>query len=675
MMKNRNSMIGIVMLEAMWQNQKKDMISLIQPFVLSIVSKTTKINNIINVQNIQKVLQDKYGYIDIPQAVIIKALKKSKIYITCKRSNFIYTEKYDSEDQQIDKREEECQRRIEELSKNIAEYLDNHCKRHKKYSPLEVEEYLGQFFSQFGLELGFGELATTNISQRNNEELYYISQYILECKNNGGLDYKNILKLVKGFYLRQAIYNSSDTILKSFENVTFVYDTPCLINILGYSTKEYSSESILLHETLKKHGARFGYFPSIRNELDGVLHAYKNSLIYMTNTARTLDGLDEKNYSPSLVDDELIMLDGKLSNHKIYEVDIPHYDQKQDGTVEEREVLDEAAIKNSIKNQATGAYASVNLETDVESVVSIIRLRKNRRPSNITNARYILVTSNVDFAKGADNYFRNINQYSFPPVITDSDLAAITWVIDGGKTDLPETDLLRNAYSLMSMPSDLLEEMEEIFNQLCSEGSITPETVSALRANRTFQSELYKDSFGENNNKLESRTVLNEINRYNNNIIEPTRHQLEIVSAENERLKEEKKEEKKRSEQKHKELANNCNRKAAEYAKLKREKYEKNIKIIVVLTQLFFIFIFGTEMVNELKTTITKCEKPTMKLVVSIVIVIFCFIGEIQTLKSNDGYIKRLISKHASAYETRIKEKKLIEYINLYRSEFKEKSQ
>ena len=62
------------------------------------------------------------------------------------------------------------------------------------------------FFSRYGLEIGTETLASAGIEPRKYEIDYYIARFIFECKDTGSYLYGVILELVKGYFLRLAIY-------------------------------------------------------------------------------------------------------------------------------------------------------------------------------------------------------------------------------------------------------------------------------------------------------------------------------------------------------------------------------------------------------------------------------------------------------------------------------------
>lgn len=88
----------------------------------------------------------------------------------------------------------------------------------------------------------------------------------------------------------------------NYRNVDFYYDTPILLNILGYQSEEEKKAANLLHEQLRKQKANFCFFYHAETEMKNILSAYQHSLRSGEYTGRTLEGLDRKKYTVSGVE-------------------------------------------------------------------------------------------------------------------------------------------------------------------------------------------------------------------------------------------------------------------------------------------------------------------------------------------------------------------------------------
>lgn len=58
---NRNTIISLAMLYALWQSNRQDLLDLIRPFVMYAVGNTTKVNSEIDIAHICDYMEDEFG--------------------------------------------------------------------------------------------------------------------------------------------------------------------------------------------------------------------------------------------------------------------------------------------------------------------------------------------------------------------------------------------------------------------------------------------------------------------------------------------------------------------------------------------------------------------------------------------------------------------------------------
>ena len=117
-------------------------------------------------------------------------------------------------------------------------------------------------------------------------------------------------------------------------------------------------------------------------------------------------------------------------------------------------------------------------------------------PLHIEHCQAIFVTTNKTLAREANNYYkRNVCENTFPLLITDTDLAALTWVKCGSVVDLPERQLLRNAYMATQPMPEMIEKFTQVLDQMQTEGKVTESIAVAIRSSRYTKKELLFSSF------------------------------------------------------------------------------------------------------------------------------------------------------------------------------------
>ena len=138
---------------------------------------------------------------------------------------------------------------------------------------------------------------------------------------------------------------------ESYKDVTFYYDTPVLLRLLGYQSDDENFAAKQLHKQLQLQKANFGFFPQTEQEVYSILSAYQHAIenVTIATTSRTLEGLDKQGYTVADVDRAKKTYVHKLKSLSIYCKTIPDYPKTADGSVDESKVLiDEAKLKKLI---------------------------------------------------------------------------------------------------------------------------------------------------------------------------------------------------------------------------------------------------------------------------------------------------------------------------------------
>lgn len=71
---NRNTIISLAMLYALWQSKRQDLLDLIKPFILYAVGVTTKVGDKIDVEKVSAHMEEEFGYRSFQIAVVKRVL-------------------------------------------------------------------------------------------------------------------------------------------------------------------------------------------------------------------------------------------------------------------------------------------------------------------------------------------------------------------------------------------------------------------------------------------------------------------------------------------------------------------------------------------------------------------------------------------------------------------------
>lgn len=496
-MKNQSLLAGAVMLETMWQTRKKDLVDLISPLILYSVAQICSEGEMVDIRRVCNIVKERFGYPDMPKSIIEIVLKREKQFFQKKCQEYYLISSLDENVEKIDKRKIECEQIIRILGQQVADYLEANLKSRKKYTAEDAFSELQGFFSRQGIYLGTNKLEECESQIKSSEIDYYISHYLIEKKINGEIEFDYALNLVKGYFLQAAIYLQAEngSITKaSYKNLDIYLDTPIILRLLGLKTEEETISAKELVEALKSQKGKIKYFPQTQKEVMSILTAYQHSIGRPSRF--TLEGLDDRGYTAADVERLKLRWERDLSiDYNVNLEEVMTYVQRTDGTVDLSYMIDECELRDYIKEN-TKWRTEEAFDADILSALSIHSLRGKNQATSIEHSQAIFVTTNVPFVRAFNKFYKEkVSDRVFPLLITDADLAALTWVKCGTKTNLPERQLLCNAYMATQPSSDLMEKFAIVLDKMLREGSITEELAVVIRESQFAKNEILFSSF------------------------------------------------------------------------------------------------------------------------------------------------------------------------------------
>lgn len=643
-MGNQYYLAGSVMLETIWKTRHQDLIDLISPFVYYSVATVCAPHQIIDKRKVLEIIRTEFGFSDINIPVIEKVFRRNpSVFGRKNKAEFELLSSLDKEVEEIKKRRNECDKRLQILGKQIADYFSTHLKRKREYSVDEAIQSLQTFFSRQGTFLGTNQLEEHKMEMKDLETDYYIANYIFEKKDSGDVEYEYVLDLVKGYFLQAAIYlqaQNGNVISSTYKNVMFFYDTPFLLKLLKFKADLDNKDANELHNSLMKQKGKFYFFPQTQREIYNILTAYQRSIGKNSNI--TLEGLDAKRYTKSDVERLKNVWEANLSTE--YGVKLknsPGYIKKTNGSIDERFVIDEKGLRDFLSSNIH--WSSVDsMEADIESLISIHQIRGEIKSEELEHTNSVFVTTNVSLAKLFNQYYRDkVDGQTFPLVITDFDLAALTWIKCGSTDELPERQLLRNAYMATQPTPEMMYQFGLVLEKMQEEGKVTEEIAVAIRASRYTKKEILFASFGNESNIDED-------------IVKKVEDKLREDFSNKARMDEKINAEHKRKDEQHKRIAK-ADQLAREKALREKSQYIKKHRIIarIIEVVVICISIIGTIM--------------TWKGIIALSVFFILFAGVavlsvIDTIRGKEDYVDRWIVRRANKKYDKTYEEKRKEY-------------
>ena len=518
---NRNTIISLAMLYALWQSKRQDLLDLIQPFVLYAVGNTTKVGGKIDEEKICECMENEFGYKSFQPAVVKKVLIRetsnkidtAKQKIKRKNNNFYLIEDLSEHIETFTTKRTNCKGRVGAVTKALAEYLNTKAARNKKdYTQIDAERFLLDFFEKQGGAIVSLVEDLRQITAKNNEIDFYIGKFILEENEKKSVLMEYIVELVKGYFVTTAIYlqaENPNVTTAAFKDVTFYLDTRLLLAYLGYKTHQENDSVQEMIRSLKKNGAKLACFSYNIDEVNSILEAYKQSTSsrFRRASSITLEYFDEKGYTSSHVDAAQRCFQRRLEQAGIISYFPDEVLEKNKISDMNTGILDDERIKSCLLTIKPN-YNVTTLPDDLAAINTISRVREAKKLPYIEKCKAVFVTSNSLLVYATKNYLKEIDiEVGFPLVITGEDLCVLAWLKDFEQNNnLPQMRLLENVLAAITPTKELMDAYFSHLENLEEQGNISEEEAAFLRVDMFARHELMELTCGDKE-KLSKKVI------------------------------------------------------------------------------------------------------------------------------------------------------------------------
>ena len=502
---NRNTMIGLCMLYALWESNRQDLLDLIKPFILYSVGNTTATGDKIDPVAVGAYLENEFGYRSFQIEVVNKVLARearSKRLIKRKEGSFYLTGSLSGLIDEFSAKRTVCKEHSDAVTNALTKYFNNnHVNGRNNYTQAEAETFLLSFFEQQGSAIILSVDNLRQIMVKNNEVEYYIGKFILaeHEKSSALMDY--LIELVKGYFVTTALYlqaENNDVTRASFSDVVFFLDTRLLLALLGYKTEQENNSVQAMVNTLQRHGAKLACFSYNEDELYSILEAYKLSTIRGNkNSNYTLEYFDAHNCSSSLVEIEQRRFKEKLKEKGITSI-TPEQALTTAGIETScKGILDSSALQ-ALLLKINPEYNTNSYLDDFTAIDTVSRIREGKYLPYIEKCKAVFATTNTTLVNAMKQYMKyNSLDFGFPIIITGSDLCVLAWLKDfEQENNLPKMRLLENVLAALTPSKDLMDTYISILNEMENVGNISSEEVALLRVDLFARNELMEITHG-----------------------------------------------------------------------------------------------------------------------------------------------------------------------------------
>lgn len=331
--------------------------------------------------------------------------------------------------------------------------------------------------------------AIPDISGGRDEDVTLVSKYLMQIRASDNETFDKFMIVVQGHMLANALLCPDLKSIKNYKQTIFYIDTPLLVQLLGLEGPGCRTAARELLRLLTQLGGRVAAFSHTRRELERVLHGAASKIGAEDGRGRII----EEARRVGLTRSDLILLAGKIDDN-LREIGV---EIRTTPSYTRRYQIDESKFEGILDDRISYLNPRA-MEDDINSVRSIYVLRGGSAPSAIEEAKAILVTSNVRFARAAWEYGREFEaSREVSSVISDFSLANLAWLkAPMGAPSLPIAEVLAFSYAAVQPSSALMMKFLDQVDRLKESGDISQTDHQLLRSSPNVADELVSMTLG-----------------------------------------------------------------------------------------------------------------------------------------------------------------------------------
>ena len=392
---------------------------------------------------VQGSLRTQFG-LEIPQPTIALVLRRMARRPPFQKAHSVIRIIGDIPDPGLLSKHVESRRHIDAVLAGLIEFSRTTPK------PLATDEAavtaICAFLNKFSIPCLRAYLRDTAIPRpkgHTNADIVLVADYVQHLRNTNPERFSSFLVMLQGHMLANALTRPDlRTAQAHYRSVTFYFDTPLLVQLLGAegnAKQEAASDLVRLLSRLRGRTATFSHS---LDELQTVLEGAADHLTSEDGRGGIVLEARRRNTTRS----DLILL-SRMAPDRLTDAGIevlptsPYIEKYQIDEEVFEQVLDDGL---SYWNPRARQY-------DISSVRSIFAIRGDKPAHDLERARAVLVPSNTAFAKAAWEYGKRYeNARDVSSVITDFSLANMAWLkVPMGAAGVPTTQLLAISYAAL----------------------------------------------------------------------------------------------------------------------------------------------------------------------------------------------------------------------------------
>lgn len=491
-MNNSNSIVSAALLDAIWEESHKDVIDLLIPFVIYILSENFSINDIVDKEKTSKCMKEKFGFTYMPNSVMDCVFKRLTIKennrILCRnKGSYQLRVNLDADNQKFKEKYNYTKNSTDNLLKLFVDEYNK--SNRKKIKTEEAQKLLIELLNDRGYDVLIEPQELNGITINDSgKKNFCLAQFLIKILSDENNEFYDVVTgIASGALLSNIVYIDTDvTEYKNLplKNLTIYFDTSLLLFALGYKTEYQKSNMRSIIEMLKTNGAKLCYFPNNLAEVISILTAYKYR--NENSTGQTLEYFDEKSISGVTVDYYIEGIENSLKDIGLEKKDLYDYPHNaSEYNYSKYEIIDEENLMKFLQDRID-KYTEEQVKNDVACIASVCRERKGNLETKLERAEAIWVTSNINLIKNTTEFLKFPDKRILP-VVSVYDLSTEIWLKYGFvDKSIPKYRLYENAQMALTPTKQVIEKCREKVDILENAGKIEPDVAAYIRYNRTF---------------------------------------------------------------------------------------------------------------------------------------------------------------------------------------------
>lgn len=500
--------LSLAILKVNWDVRRHDYIESFVSFIANLISKKKYLE--IRTDVISKDFEEEYG-LSIPYYPMTSILRRAKkrgvikklqgdIYLPdaegCRKYDFSATSL-----KQMQIQEKVIKELIRFSSENYQEIMDEE----------EAEQAFITYLKSQDLKILFAAQGRSVLPEVKSSKghRFLIHKFIQNAYRTEPDIFEFIKSVAIGHILASVLlFPNIQNYSAKLSRINLYFDTGIILSLMGIGGEPRKDVCEEFIQILLSNQAGLFVFEHTVEEIKGIFNTALTWLEHPNydpkKATRATIFFKENNCRASDVERMLENIERALSKYRIAVVETPDYDNDVKFQIDEKKL--ESTIVDSYQESNylfEPTLKSDTIQRDVKSLSAIYKLRKDKTPKRLKDARHIFITANWGLAMADRTFERSENQaegadYVIPACLTDVFIGTVVWLHAPAKvTSLNEKKIIADCYAALQPDNDLLNRYLDEIERLKNDGTLSEDEYLLLRTSRVAKNMLEEKTLGE----------------------------------------------------------------------------------------------------------------------------------------------------------------------------------